>query len=98
MTHTAVSMIVAVGEVIQMRAGEVWVDVIVRDVKSAWGKHRLLVGPVAGDGQQWVEMSSVRRGPVARAMAAAAFECPVCRGQMEVDGVAGACWQCGDNR
>jgi len=48
---------------------------------------------VAGDGRQWVEMASVRRGPVARAMTAAAFECPVCRGQIEA---AGACWQCGE--
>jgi len=90
---TAVEMIVAVGETIQMRAGELWVDCTVRDVKCSWGRNRFLVEPVAGDGRQWVEMASVRRGPVARAMTAAAFECPVCRGQIEA---AGACWQCGE--
>jgi hypothetical protein len=67
---TALEMIIAVGEPVQLRCndGAVWVDCVVRDVKNSWGKNRLLVAPVAGDGQVWVELTSVRK----RALSAAA--------------------------
>jgi hypothetical protein len=58
---TATQMIVAVGELVQLRSGELWIDCTVQDVKLSWGKNRLLVAPVAGDGLQWVELSSVRK-------------------------------------
>jgi hypothetical protein len=53
-------MIPAVGQMVQLRAGELWIDCTVIDVKNSWGKNRLLLAPVAGDGTAWFEMSSVR--------------------------------------
>ncbi len=58
--NTAKQMIVAVGQPVQLRSGDLWIDCTVVDVKNSWGKNRLLVCPVAGQGEQWVEMSSVR--------------------------------------
>jgi len=86
---TATQMIVAVGQIVQWNVGGVAVQVIVCDVKTAWGKNRLLIEPKAGHGRVWVELSSVSLP------AAAAFQCAVCRGGIEVNG---ACWECGDVR
>jgi hypothetical protein len=65
-------MIGAVGELCQLRAGELWIDCRVIDVKASWGKQRLQVAPVAGDGAQWVELSSVR--PLAASPVMAGYE------------------------
>jgi hypothetical protein len=70
--QTATEMIVAVGTMVQLRAGELWIDSTVLDVKVSWGKNRLLLAPVAGDGTQWVEMSSVR--PMTATAAGRAWE------------------------
>jgi hypothetical protein len=61
--YTVTEMLPAVGALVQLRAGsggELWIDCTVVDVKNSWGKNRLLVRPLAGDGQVWVELSSVR--------------------------------------
>jgi hypothetical protein len=61
MGHTAKEMIPAVGQVVQIRA-EGWViPMTVKDVMGAWGKIRLLVTPLRGDGEQWVELGRVTR-------------------------------------
>jgi hypothetical protein len=39
-------------------------------VKNSWGKNRLLVRPVAGDGRVWVELSSVRPAVMSDKLAA----------------------------
>lgn len=70
--YTALEMSPAVGALVQLRAGsagELWIDCEVLDVKCSWGRNRLLVRPVAGDGQVWVELSSVRRAEASPAMA-----------------------------
>lgn len=47
------------GQVIYLRTGGLKVMVEVKDVKMAWGRVRLLVEPVRGDGTVWVEENSV---------------------------------------
>lgn len=56
MTMTATEMIPAVGEPVRVRFEDLWIDATVVDVKNVWGKARLLIRPVAGQGQQWVEL------------------------------------------
>ena len=56
---TANQMSVAVGQRVQLRTGSLRVDCTVLDAKTAWGNVRLLVEPVAGTGQQWVELNSI---------------------------------------
>ena len=71
--YTAVEMSPAVGALVQLRAGsagELWIDCVVEDVKNSWGKNRLLVRPVAGDGRVWVELSSVRPAVMSDKLAA----------------------------
>jgi len=58
--YTANEMSIAVGQPVQLRAGDLWIDCVVKDVKVSWGTNRLLIQPVAGDGTAWVELSSVR--------------------------------------
>lgn len=57
---TAKQMQVAIGARINVRCESMQIECIVEDVKNSWGQARLLVRPVAGTGQQWVEMSRVR--------------------------------------
>lgn len=57
---TATEMIPAVGQRVMVRCDELNVDCKVIDVKTAWGKPRLLVAPVAGSGQQWVSLDRAR--------------------------------------
>ncbi len=54
-------MMVAIGANVLVRYEDLWVTCIVMDVKSAWGRERLLVRPVVGDGTQWVEMGRIVR-------------------------------------
>jgi hypothetical protein len=61
--RTATEMVIAVGQMVQFRANDLWIDATVLDVKNSWGRNRLLLAPVAGDGTAWFELSSVR--PVA---------------------------------
>ena len=58
-TMTANEMIVAVGQEVQLKSGSLWVACTVRDVKTSWGRTRLLIEPVTGSGKQWVELTSV---------------------------------------
>ena len=52
-------MLPAIGTTILMRTEELKIAVIVTDVKSVYGKTRLQVRPVAGEGSQWIELSRV---------------------------------------
>lgn len=57
---TCMAMLPAIGTWVQVRFEEVWVECEVRDAKSAWGKTRVQIQPLAGEGRQWVEMNRVR--------------------------------------
>jgi hypothetical protein len=57
--RTAKQMIVAVGQRVCLNCDGLHVDCTVKDVKSAWGRERVLLVPVAGTGERWVELSSL---------------------------------------
>ena len=57
---TACEMIPAVGATVLVECGEISVECSIVDVKSAWGKARLLVVPSLGTGRMYVELSRVR--------------------------------------
>lgn len=47
----------AVGQRVSVRFEELRITCSVRNVKSSYGRVRLLVAPESGSGEQWVEMS-----------------------------------------
>lgn len=55
--QTAVELIPAVGQRVYVRFEDIAVHSVVRDAKSSYGKVRLLVSPMDGAGEQWVELS-----------------------------------------
>ena len=61
MANTATQMIIAVGSLVAVRLEGLEVHCKVVDVKNAYGRERLLVQPVAGEGRIWVEMSRISR-------------------------------------
>ena len=58
--HTANEMIPAIGQGVTVRFEDLHIHCTVRDVKSSYGRIRLLVSPVSGNGSQWVEPSRIR--------------------------------------
>jgi hypothetical protein len=60
---TALDMIPALGARVLVRCDAsreaMQVECTVKNVKNSWGKPRLLVTPVAGSGEQWVELERV---------------------------------------
>jgi hypothetical protein len=56
---TAREMIPALGAHVLVRFESLTVECWVKDVKNAWGKPRLLIVPVVGSGEQWVELGRV---------------------------------------
>lgn len=58
---TTQQMLPAIGRKVVVRFEEIEVVCVVRDVKTAWNKARLLIEPEAGSGRQWVEMGRVLR-------------------------------------
>lgn len=59
MTATAREMIPALGAHVLVRFESLTVECWVKDVKTSWGKPRLLIVPVTGSGEQWVELGRV---------------------------------------
>ncbi len=57
--RTAVTMIPAVGKVVNVNVESWTIPMTVVDVKNAWGKVRLEVVPVGGAGRQWIELTRV---------------------------------------
>ena len=55
MMHTAKQMIPAVGQTVLVRLEAFGVPMTITDVKSVWGKVRLQVAPVGGQGEAWVD-------------------------------------------
>lgn len=56
---TALDMLPAIGAQVSVRCEQMQIACTVKNVKNSWGKPRLLVTPVAGSGEQWVEMERV---------------------------------------
>ena len=59
MTMTATQMIPAVGQDVMVRMESLAVACRVEDVKSSYGRARLLVAPLSGSGRQWIETSRI---------------------------------------
>jgi hypothetical protein len=57
MTHTAKMMGAAIGQEVNVRSEGWIIPMLVVDVKSAWGAVRLLVCPLRGSGEAWVDLS-----------------------------------------
>jgi hypothetical protein len=56
---TATQMIPALNQTVTLRCGDLHVACTVIDVKSVYGRERVLVTPVAGAGERWVELTSL---------------------------------------
>lgn len=69
MTYTAKGMSVAIGQLVSIRMESLNIECEIMDVKSAYGKARLLVKPVSGTGEQWIELGRVLRALVQPAKA-----------------------------
>lgn len=61
MTYTAKNMSAAIGAQVSIRMENLLINAEVLDAKAAYGKPRLLVRPLAGHGEQWVELCRVAR-------------------------------------
>lgn len=59
MTHTAQSMIPAVGQTVLLKVDDLRVECIVMDAKNSWGNVRVQISPKSGTGAKWVELSSL---------------------------------------
>lgn len=70
MTHTAMQMIPAVGQTVNVITESWTIPMIVRDVKNTWNKIRLEVEPVNGSGRQWVELGRIARPTQERSIVA----------------------------
>lgn len=57
---TANMMVQAIGKKVDIHVEKWFIPMIVMDVKVSYGTPRLLVKPVNGDGEAWVELSRVR--------------------------------------
>jgi hypothetical protein len=54
--RTARELTPAIGQQVHVAFEQLTVLCTVLDAKNSWGKVRLLVQPVAGRGQQWIEL------------------------------------------
>jgi hypothetical protein len=57
---TAVQMAMAVGQQVYFVNGSFRFLCTVKDIKMAYGQMRLLISPLAGTGEQWVEFSRLQ--------------------------------------
>lgn len=51
---TTKDLAVYIGQVVNLRADELWFDVRILDVRSSFGNVHFLVTPMEGTGEQWV--------------------------------------------
>jgi len=59
MAHTAKELIVAVGQTVTVKVEKWNIPMVVKDAKVAYGMPRLLVSPVEGEGEAWVDLSRI---------------------------------------
>jgi len=58
-TQTCKEMLPAIGARVLVEFEQVRIACMVRDVKNSYGRVRLLVEPIYGAGEQWIEMARV---------------------------------------
>jgi hypothetical protein len=56
---TAASLAIFVGCTGQLRSGDLWVDIRIKDARKVWDRTDFLVTPAAGTGEQWVSADRV---------------------------------------
>jgi hypothetical protein len=61
MNRTARQMIPAIGQTVVVRVEAFHINMVVKDVKQAWGQTRLLVAPINGTGEAWIDCSRCSR-------------------------------------
>lgn len=44
-----------IGQRKEIKLGKLTFEVIIKDYKFSYGRHRFLVSPVSGEGEQWVQ-------------------------------------------
>jgi len=54
--NTVQQLLPAVGSEVSIRVQDLVIRVTVLDAKNSYGQIRLLVTPVTGSGQQWIEL------------------------------------------
>lgn len=59
MAATALDMLPAIGARVRVRFESLQIEAEVINVKNSWGQPRLQIRPIAGTGEQWVEMGRV---------------------------------------
>lgn len=57
---TCNDMIPAIGARVSAKFEDLRITCTVLNVKSSYGRVRLLVSPMSGTGEQWIEMSRIR--------------------------------------
>ena len=70
MAHTAAKMVIAIGQIVQVRVESWTIPMRVVDAKSAWGNIRIEVEPINGEGRAWIELSRIVTPVNSRALAA----------------------------
>ncbi len=55
--HTAKQLSPAIGTTVTVRFESLQIQCLVMDAKNAYGNVRLLIVPVAGQGEQWVDIT-----------------------------------------
>ena len=58
-THTAAKMIIAIGQIVNVRTDNWIIPMEVMDVKSSYGNIRCEVKPLTGTGRAWIELSRI---------------------------------------
>ena len=70
----------ALGATVLVRFEDLTIECNVADVKNSWGKVRLLVEPLAGKGQQWVELGRLVQADLL-------YACDACARDIKFGGV-----------
>jgi hypothetical protein len=55
--RTARELTPAIGATVLVRFEQLTIEARVLDAKNTWNKVRLLIRPIAGGGEQWIELS-----------------------------------------
>lgn len=59
MVNTVNGMKSAIGQTVSVRFEDLNIDCKIIDAKNAYGKTRLLIAPISGAGNQWIETSRI---------------------------------------
>lgn len=59
-TLTALDMLPAIGTSVTVQFEQIQVNCTVTDVKVSYGRPRIQIKPVTGQGTQWIELARIR--------------------------------------